>query len=69
MVAAATGVLDGKMATTNHGAVPAAMQFFKEVKWTKDQWVIDGKFWTAGGACAGMDMMAHWVMENYGKDG
>lgn len=30
---------------------------------------MDGKFWTAGGgACAAMDMFAHWVKENYGQD-
>jgi transcriptional regulator GlxA family with amidase domain len=72
MVLAASGVLDGMNATTNHGAVPMAAQTFPSVKWTKErQWVIDGedgKFWTAGGACAGMDMMAHWVMQHYGAD-
>ena len=40
-----------------------------KVKWTREkQWVINGKFWTAGGAFAGTDMFAHWVMENYGRD-
>ena len=69
MVAAAAGVLTGKNATTNHGVVPIAMQMMPHVKWTADkQWVVDGKCWTAGGACAGMDMMAHWVNENYGSE-
>ena len=68
MVAAAAGILDGKTATTNHGALPIAMQYFKKVRWAKEKWVVDGKFWTAGGAAAGMDMFAHWVIENYGKD-
>jgi putative intracellular protease/amidase len=69
MVAAAVGLLDGVNATTNHGAVALAQQLFPKTKWTREkQWVVDGKFWTAGGACAGMDMFAHWVMENYGKD-
>jgi transcriptional regulator GlxA family with amidase domain len=62
MVAAAVGLLDGLNATTNHGAVALSQQLFPKVQWTREkQWVIDGKFWTAGGACAGMDMMAHWV--------
>lgn len=44
-------------------------QIRPQVKWTDEkQWVVDGKFWTAGGACAGMDMFAHWVMENYDQD-
>ncbi len=69
IVAAAAGVLDGKNATTNHGAVPTAKHLFPKVKWTQEkQWVVDGQFWTSGGACAGMDMMANWVMENYDMD-
>lgn len=71
MVVAATGVLDGIEATTNHGAVPRAQQMMPKVKWTRDkQWVVskEGKFWTAGGASAGMDMFAHWVMKNYDMD-
>lgn len=64
MVVAAAGILDGIEATTNHGVVPMAQQMMPKVKWTKEkQWVVSEgeKFWTAGGACAGMDMMAHWV--------
>ena len=71
MVVGATGALDGIEATTNHGAVPLAQQMMPKVKWTKEkQWVVSegGKFWTAGGASAGMDMVAHWVMENYDMD-
>jgi transcriptional regulator GlxA family with amidase domain len=44
-----------------------AMKMFPNDKWTKEKWwAVDGQFWTASGACAEMDMMAHWVMENYG---
>ena len=71
MVVAAAGLLDGIEATTNHEAVPFAQQVMPKVKWTKEkQWVVSGggKFWTAGGACAGMDMFAHWVMQNYDMD-
>ena len=68
MAVAQSGILDGKNVTTNHGAVPLAQKMYPQVKWTKEkQWVIDGKLWTAGGACAGMDMMAHWLVTNYGK--
>lgn len=68
MVAAAAGILDGVEATTNHGALAIAKQMLPKTNWTKRQWVVseDGKFWTSGGACAGMDMFAHWVIENYG---
>lgn len=63
-----TGVLDGKRATTNHMALPLAIQTRPQVKWEKVQWVEEGNIWTAGGACAGMDMMAHWVIEKYGME-
>jgi transcriptional regulator GlxA family with amidase domain len=67
--ASALGLLDGLNATTNHEAMALARELGPNVKWTAEKnWVVDGKFWTAGGACAGMDMMAHWVMENYGRD-
>ncbi|KAH6715717.1 DJ-1/PfpI family protein-like protein [Leptodontidium sp. 2 PMI_412] len=60
-----SGVLDGRKATTNHMALELAKQMRPQVNWVKDQWVEDGQFWTAGGACAGMDMFAHWVAKNY----
>jgi transcriptional regulator GlxA family with amidase domain len=65
---APSGVLDGINATTNHGALEIAKKVNPDVKWTQKQWVVDGNFWTAGGACAGMDMMAGWVIDNYGMD-
>lgn len=69
IVAAMVGLLDGKRATTNHQLLGWAQQLRPEVQWTKEQqWVVDDKFWTAGGACAGMDMFAYWVKENYGQD-
>lgn len=68
MVAAMVGVLDGKTATTNHQYLATAKELKPEVNWSSKQWVVDRKFWTAGGALAGMDMFAHWVTENYGQD-
>jgi transcriptional regulator GlxA family with amidase domain len=29
---------------------------------------VDGNIWTGSGAVAGMDMIAHWLKENYGLD-
>jgi transcriptional regulator GlxA family with amidase domain len=64
---ASTGVLDGKNATVNHSFVEHSKIQYPKVKWTKEkQWVIDGNIYTAGGACAGMDMMTAWVSKNYG---
>ena len=41
-----------------------------KVRWTGDegQWVVDGQIWTSGGAVAGMDMMASWVIQEFGID-
>jgi len=65
----ATGILDGKEATTNHMSIGLARQMSPKVKWTTEkQWVIDGNIWTSGGACAGMDMMSHWIGKTYGKE-
>jgi transcriptional regulator GlxA family with amidase domain len=71
LVLAATGLLDGVTATVNHECIGLAQHMFPNVKWTKEkQWIVSGegqKFWTAGGACAGMDMFAFWAMERTGK--
>jgi transcriptional regulator GlxA family with amidase domain len=65
LLLAQTGLLDGKNATVNHVLLPQARKHYPSVHWTgSQQWVIDGHFWTASGACAGMDMFARWVMEN-----
>ncbi|RDW77776.1 hypothetical protein BP6252_05829 [Coleophoma cylindrospora] len=63
----ASGVLDGRVATTNHSALSLAEKLRPAVKWARVQWVEDGNIWTAGGAAAGMDMMAHFVREKYGQ--
>ncbi|KAH7317918.1 putative intracellular protease 1 [Rhexocercosporidium sp. MPI-PUGE-AT-0058] len=63
-----SGVLDGRKATTNHMALETAKQLRPQVNWVKDQWVEDGQFWTAGGACAGMDMFSHWVALHYAAE-
>lgn len=65
LVIAGSGLLDGKDATTNHDFLDFAKANFPKVNWKKEQWVIDNGIWTAGGACAGMDMMAYWVSQNY----
>ncbi|KAF4454384.1 hypothetical protein F53441_3101 [Fusarium austroafricanum] len=68
-VAAAAGVLTGKNATINHCAIPLARQRFPDVKWTDEKkWVVEGNIRTAGGAVAGMDMVAQWMKEKFGMD-
>ncbi|KAI1358323.1 class I glutamine amidotransferase-like protein [Xylaria arbuscula] len=68
-VAALAGVLDGKKATVNHIEFEWIKKRFPKVQWSMDkQWVVDGQIWTGSGASAGMDMVAHWIKENYGLD-
>uniref|UniRef100_A0A8H7NGX8 DJ-1/PfpI domain-containing protein n=1 Tax=Bionectria ochroleuca TaxID=29856 RepID=A0A8H7NGX8_BIOOC len=68
-IAAQAGVLDGKKATVNHAFLKWAAKEYPNVNWTAEaQWVVDGNVWTAAGAVAGMDMAAHWLKENYGKE-
>ncbi|KGO65949.1 DJ-1 domain, InhA-type [Penicillium italicum] len=68
-VVAATGVLDGKNATVNNLEYYWIKKKYPNVKWTKEKkWIIDGNVWTGSGAVAGMDMVAHWIKENFGLD-
>ncbi|KAK6614737.1 DJ-1/PfpI family protein [Botrytis cinerea] len=68
-ICAHTGILDGKKATVNHSYIGYAKKHSPKVNWTINaQWVVDGNIWTAGGACAGMDMMASWVIDRAGMD-
>ncbi|KAL4875019.1 class I glutamine amidotransferase-like protein [Aspergillus karnatakaensis] len=68
-VVAATGVLDGKRATVNNLEYNWLKKQYPKVKWTKEKkWIVDGTIWTGSGAIAGMDMVAHWIKENYGLD-
>ena len=54
---AKSGVLDGHKATTNKRAFDWAAGFGPEVVWQrKARWVEDGKFITASGVSAGIDM-------------
>ena len=54
---AKTGLLDGKQATTNKLAFEWVTSQGLKVNWVPEaRWVEDGKFFTASGVSAGMDM-------------
>ncbi|RYP80006.1 hypothetical protein DL769_002675 [Monosporascus sp. CRB-8-3] len=68
-VAASTGALDGRNATVNHVEYEWVKRRYPKVNWSKEtKWVVDGNIWTASGAVAGMDMVAHWLKEKFGLD-
>lgn len=56
-----SGVLNGKKATTNREALQLARHLHPEVEWKDERWVVDGKFWTAGGAGCGVDMIVDYL--------
>ena len=54
---AATGLLDGREATTNKQDFRATTPLRPQVNWVaKARWVEDGKFFTSSGVSAGIDM-------------
>lgn len=61
------GVLAGKKATANRGVLEICRQMHPEVEWQDARWVVDGKFWTAGGAGCGVDMVVEYVKGNFDK--
>lgn len=72
LVLSSTGLLDNLEATTNHTLIsPHGEQIAPKVKWNNQKhWIIsdNGKFWTAAGAIAGMDMIAEWVRQEFSQD-
>ena len=72
-VVAASGALDGREATINNQEFHWVKERYPKVHWRKDKkWVIDegkdgqGTIWTGSGAVAAMDMIAHWVLQEFG---
>lgn len=68
-VVAGTGALDGRRATVNNLEYNYVKNRYPAVQWTREKkWIVDGNVWTGSGALAGMDMVAHWIKENFGLD-
>lgn len=66
---AAAGVLDGRSATSNKRSWQWATTFGNNTDWKpRARWVHDGKFFTASGVSAGIDMALAFVRTVYGSD-
>ena len=66
---AKTGALDGKRATSNKRAFDWVVSCRPEVKWEKpSRWVHDGKFYTAAGVSAGIDMALGFIGDRFGEE-
>ena len=64
---ARTGLLDGLLATSNKNAFDWAVQQGQYVKWQKSaRWTVDGRFYTASGVSAGIDMALGFVADRNG---
>ncbi|KAK4129787.1 class I glutamine amidotransferase-like protein [Parathielavia appendiculata] len=73
---ASSGVLDGLKCTTNRECLGLARKMHPEVEWLDQRWVIQdkvfegeskGELWTAGGAGAGIHMVATYCLENFDR--
>ena len=64
---AATGLLDGRRATSNKIAFDWVSGVNPKVKWVETaRWVVDGKFYTSSGVTAGMDMALGFMHDRQG---
>lgn len=66
---AAAGLLDGLRATGNKRAFDWTMSMGEKVFWQRDaRWTRDGKFYTAAGVSAGIDMALGFVADHFGRE-
>ncbi len=66
---ARTGLLDGKVATSNKRAFDWVTSTRQQVEWKgKARWTVDGKYYTSSGISAGMDMSLGFVSDVIGRE-
>ncbi|SFR55065.1 DJ-1/PfpI family protein [Robiginitalea myxolifaciens] len=66
---AKSGLLDGKLATSNKRAFTWVCSQNTNVNWDKKaRWVVDGKYYTSSGVSAGMDMTLGFIADRHGED-
>ena len=66
---AKTGLLDGRKATSNKRAFQLVASHAPKVNWiAKARWVEDGKYFTASGVSAGMDMALAVIAKFCGRE-
>lgn len=66
---ARTGLLDGRLATSNKRVYSWVIQQGKNVKWVKQaRWTVDDKFYTSSGVSAGMDMTLGFLKDRHGLE-
>ncbi|MBQ3404477.1 MAG: DJ-1/PfpI family protein [Oscillospiraceae bacterium] len=69
LILACTGLLDGRPATTNKFVFRMVTPDFPTVDWQASaRWVHSGKFYTASGVTAGIDMAFAFVLDQFGEE-
>jgi transcriptional regulator GlxA family with amidase domain len=69
LLLARTGLLDGRKATSNKRVFQQVMTYAPKVDWVaKARWVEDGKYFTASGISAGMDMALVVIAKLCGRE-
>ncbi|TMW67837.1 hypothetical protein Poli38472_007509 [Pythium oligandrum] len=65
----ATGLLDGRNATTNKMEYSKIASEYPSVNWIEHaRWVVDGKYWTSSGVSAGLDLGHAYVTAKFGEE-
>lgn len=66
-LAAQSGVLDCKKATTNKASWASTIRLGPKVNWVPSaRWTVDGNIWTSSGISAGIDVTLAFIAEVYG---
>lgn len=69
MILAATGLLDGRRATSHWGRTRQFPRLFPKVKFEPDRiFTRDGKFWTSAGITAGIDLALALIADDLGEE-
>ncbi len=62
------GALDNRQATSNKLSLNWVKEMGPNTNWVDEaRWVVDGKFYTASGVSAGMDMTMGFVSDQFGE--
>ncbi|GAP92358.2 putative dj-1 family protein [Rosellinia necatrix] len=68
-LAAKSGVLDGRKATTNKSAWATITSYGPNTTWVSPaRWVVDGNIWSSSGATAGLDLTFAWIEHIWGPE-